>query len=127
MPTDKRLMGLFKDPDQVIEALKAFKASTWSVVRVHGPIPNHKIAHALDHAHEAGVIHRDLKPSNIMLDTSGKPYLMDFGLAKREAAEITVTLDGKLLGTPAYMSPEQARGQARESVPRRSIRFIAAA
>jgi molybdopterin-containing oxidoreductase family membrane subunit len=48
MPADKRLMGLFKDPDQVIEALKAFKASTWSVVRVHSPIPNHKIAHALD-------------------------------------------------------------------------------
>ncbi len=48
MPADKRLMGLFKDPDQVIETLKAFKTSPWSVVRVHGPIPNHKIAHALD-------------------------------------------------------------------------------
>ena len=48
MPAEKRLMGLFKDPDQVIAALEAFKASTWSVVQVHGPIPNHKIAHALD-------------------------------------------------------------------------------
>ncbi len=69
------------------------------------------VADALQHAHERGVIHRDLKPSNIMLDNSGQPHLMDFGLAKRDAAEITVTLDGKLLGTPAYMSPEQARAR----------------
>jgi len=68
------------------------------------------VADALEHAHKHGVIHRDLKPSNIMLDRSGEPHLMDFGLAKREAAEITMTLEGKLLGTPAYMSPEQARG-----------------
>lgn len=69
-----------------------------------------KIAGALQHAHEQGVIHRDLKPSNIMLDTAGVPYLMDFGLAKRDAGDVTITLDGKLVGTPAYMSPEQARG-----------------
>jgi molybdopterin-containing oxidoreductase family membrane subunit len=48
MPADKRLMGLFQDPDQVVDTLKAFKASPWSVLRVHGPIPNHKIAEALD-------------------------------------------------------------------------------
>jgi serine/threonine protein kinase len=69
-----------------------------------------KIADALHHAHEAGVIHRDLKPSNIMIDDQGEPHLTDFGLAKREAAEATVTLDGIVLGTPAFMSPEQARG-----------------
>lgn len=69
-----------------------------------------KIADALHHAHQAGVIHRDLKPSNIMLDREGQPYLMDFGLAKREAGEITMTVDGKILGTAAYMSPEQAQG-----------------
>jgi len=71
-----------------------------------------KITEALHHAHEAGVIHRDLKPSNIMMDAAGEPHVMDFGLAKREAGEITVTLEGRPLGTPAYMSPEQARGEA---------------
>jgi len=70
------------------------------------------LADALTHAHDAGVIHRDLKPSNIMLGHDGKPHLMDFGLAKREEGEITMTTDGQILGTPAYMSPEQARGEA---------------
>jgi serine/threonine protein kinase len=78
-----------------------------------------KIADALGHAHEAGVIHRDLKPSNIMVDEAGEPHLTDFGLAKRDAAEATVTLDGVVLGTPAYMSPEQARGEG-HAVDRRT-------
>jgi serine/threonine protein kinase len=64
-----------------------------------------KIATALHHAHEQGVIHRDLKPANIMIDGSGEPHLMDFGLARREVGELTVTTDGQVLGTPAYMSP----------------------
>ncbi len=70
------------------------------------------MADALDYAHRQGVIHRDIKPSNIMLDLEGRPHLMDFGLAKRAADEITMTLEGQVLGTPAYMSPEQARGEA---------------
>lgn len=48
MPTESRIMGLFKDPDQVVEALRALKTSPWSLIRVHGPIPNHKIAEALN-------------------------------------------------------------------------------
>jgi WD40 repeat protein len=66
----------------------------------------------LQYAHERGVVHRDVKPSNIMLDETGRPHVMDFGLAKREAGEVTMTMDGQVLGTPAYMSPEQARGEA---------------
>jgi WD40 repeat protein/tRNA A-37 threonylcarbamoyl transferase component Bud32 len=69
------------------------------------------VADALQYAHDQGVIHRDVKPSNIMLDEQGRPHVMDFGLAKRDAGEITMTLDGQVLGTPAYMSPEQARGE----------------
>lgn len=70
------------------------------------------LADALHHAHESGVIHRDLKPGNILLDFESKPYVTDFGLAKRDVGEVTMTIDGKVLGTPAYMSPEQARGDA---------------
>jgi WD40 repeat protein len=70
------------------------------------------VAEALQYAHEQGVIHRDVKPSNILVGDEGTPYLMDFGLAKREAGEVTMTVEGQLLGTPAYMSPEQARGEA---------------
>ena len=69
------------------------------------------VAEALDHAHERGVVHRDLKPSNIMIDENGQPRIMDFGLAKRESGEITMTCDGQILGTAAYMSPEQAEGR----------------
>lgn len=70
------------------------------------------IADGLEHAHRRGVVHRDLKPSNVMLDDQGTPRLMDFGLAKREVEEVTMTVDGQVLGTPAYMSPEQAGGKA---------------
>jgi serine/threonine protein kinase len=69
-----------------------------------------KVADSLHYAHERGVVHRDFKPSNVMIDQEGEPHLMDFGLAKREAGEVTMTIDGRIMGTPAYMSPEQASG-----------------
>ncbi|HJS06333.1 MAG TPA: serine/threonine-protein kinase, partial [Pirellulales bacterium] len=80
-----------------------------------------KIADALEHAHEAGVVHRDLKPGNIMLDRRGEPYVIDFGLALREFGEMTVTVEGQLLGTPAYMPPEQARGEGHRADRRSDI------
>jgi serine/threonine protein kinase len=71
-----------------------------------------QVADALDYAHGRGVIHRDVKPSNIMIDVAGRPHLMDFGLAKRAADLVTMTEEGQVLGTPAYMPPEQARGDS---------------
>ena len=70
------------------------------------------IANSLDHAHQAGIIHRDLKPSNILIAADGAPHLVDFGLAKREPTETSITLEGRVLGTPAYMAPEQAQGES---------------
>lgn len=72
-----------------------------------------RVADALVAAHRHGVIHRDLKPSNILIDRDGEPFLIDFGLAKAEKASQSLTVTGQILGTPAYMSPEQASGKLR--------------
>ena len=80
-----------------------------------------KIASALHHAHEAGIIHRDMKASNVLMDQDDEPRITDFGLAKRETVETTIGEDGKIFGTPAYMSPEQARGEGHHADRRSDI------
>jgi serine/threonine protein kinase len=87
------------------------RLSPSAAVRLFG-----KVADALSHAHKQGVVHRDLKPSNIMLTKSGEPKIVDFGIAKLiDPGEISasqhLTQTGQLLGTPAYMSPEQVSGK----------------
>ncbi|MBX7215113.1 MAG: protein kinase [Thermoflexales bacterium] len=71
-----------------------------------------RIGPALDRAHAKGVVHRDLKPANILYDDNGEPYVGDFGIAKLTAATNTELTQGGAIGTPSYMSPEQARGEA---------------
>ncbi len=70
-----------------------------------------RIADALDRAHKAGVIHRDLKPGNILFDDDGKAYLADFGIVKLANADVPITITATVIGTPAYMSPEQAKSE----------------
>jgi len=72
-----------------------------------------KLAHAVHYAHQRGLLHRDIKPNNILLDRQGEPHLTDFGLAKLIERESGLTHTRAVLGTPSYMSPEQAAGQTK--------------
>ena len=78
-----------------------------------------KLALALAEAHQNGIVHRDLKPANIMVDHRGEPIIMDFGLARqtKQDADMRVTKTGQVMGTPAYMSPEQVEGDTRKIGP----------
>ncbi|MCC7375190.1 MAG: protein kinase [Verrucomicrobiales bacterium] len=73
-----------------------------------------KIARAVHHAHQRGILHRDIKPGNILLDAKGEPLLTDFGLAKLVERDGMLTRTIAMLGTPSYMSPEQARGESKQ-------------
>lgn len=91
------------------------------VARAGGPLPNReaavlvaKVARAVHYAHQRGVLHRDLKPGNVLLDSRGEPRLADFGVAKLLEQDSTVTHTQGLLGTPAYMAPEQAAGRGHD-------------
>jgi serine/threonine protein kinase len=82
-----------------------------------GPMPGRQaaalmvtVSRAIHHAHQQGILHRDIKPGNILVDAAGVPHVTDFGLAKHLSAEKGQTRTGAVMGTPGYMSPEQARG-----------------
>jgi WD40 repeat protein len=73
------------------------------------------LADALHYAHSMNVVHRDVKPANVIVDEDGRPHLLDFGLARLGSSDEKLTLDGAILGTPAYMAPEQADGRSQEA------------
>lgn len=84
------------------------------------------ISDAVHYAHHQGVIHRDLKPANILVDSNGQPRITDFGLAKQTHDDASLTATGQVLGTPAYMSPEQAKGNNREVGPTSDVYSLGA-
>jgi tRNA A-37 threonylcarbamoyl transferase component Bud32 len=90
-------------------------------IKKNGPLPAKeatelvaKLAAAVAHAHSRGVVHRDIKPLNVLLTAEGEPRLTDFGLAKVGRADQNLSVTGQVLGTPAYMAPEQAAGKVHE-------------
>ena len=108
---------------QAYFSMKYVEGTTLARLVAAGPLPPRDaarilatISRAIDHAHRQGVLHRDLKPSNVLIDQTGQPHVSDFGLAKRlptaagEPSLKGLTVSGAIVGTPSYMSPEQAAG-----------------
>ncbi len=77
----------------------------------------HAVALALEHAHAHGVVHRDVKPENVLVDREGQPHVVDFGLARELSSDDRLTMSGQIVGTPAYLAPEQTSGGSRAVGP----------
>ncbi len=99
----------------------------------NGPLPQREgvrllipICRAVHYAHENGILHRDIKPSNILIDESGRAKLTDFGLAKQAGVHESLTRTGAVLGTPTYMSPEQANGRVNAMGPTSDVYSLGA-
>src|SRR5262245_39378143 len=103
-----------------LSARIAQRREPWSVSEAATLL--HKLALAIHVAHQQGIVHRDLKPANIMINRQGEPVIVDFGLARRaDAEDATLTRLGELLGTPAYMSPEQVEGVVEKIGPQSDL------
>src|SRR5688500_7837335 len=109
-------------------SMKHVRGTTLAQRLAEGPLPSREaarmlaaVARAIHFAHMRGVLHRDLKPSNILLDENGEPHVTDFGLAKQMSDATAVTKTGAVLGTPAYMAPEQAAGVRGQVGPRSDV------
>ncbi|MBL8114973.1 MAG: protein kinase [Acidobacteria bacterium] len=99
---------------------KTLSQSSWALRAEEKIDIVRRVAEALHAAHRAGLVHRDLKPDNVMVAAQGqRPVILDFGLARQQAASATLTVAGLIVGTPAYMAPEQALGQ-NERIDRRT-------
>ena len=127
-PAVATLFGLEEHEGQRFLVMELVPGQTLAERLRHGPLPIRdaldvcrQIAEGLEAAHDAGIVHRDLKPANVKVTPDGRVKLLDFGLAKAldtapsgvepTVAAVEATREGTVLGTPAYMSPEQARGQ----------------
>ncbi|HTO92198.1 MAG TPA: serine/threonine-protein kinase [Candidatus Sulfotelmatobacter sp.] len=110
--------GRYEDVSYIaMEFVDGMDLKKW--MEAHGPPPIEMallllrdLCAGLEHAHQHRIVHRDIKPANIMLTPDGTLKIMDFGLARRGEDSTAVTVVGSVLGTPAYMSPEQATGEA---------------
>ena len=116
-PNIVQVLDVSDDPDDPFIVSKYVKGTTLLKLAESGLVSFNEavtmmtqVADAIHFAHENGIVHRDIKPSNILVDEHAKTYVADFGLARREDAAGDVTQDGVILGTPTYMSPEQAAG-----------------
>jgi serine/threonine-protein kinase len=105
------------DPPYIV--MRYLDSGTLGDVISHNALPPNEtsylmqqIGSALDYAHRQGVVHRDIKPSNIMMDREGNVFVTDFGIARMVSGGQEITMTGALIGTPSYMSPEQAQGQS---------------
>jgi len=112
------LYDYWREPDSAYLVMRLLRGGSLQTLLEAGPLPLEKVANlveqmaeALSAAHQLGIVHRDLKPANILLDEAGNYYLSDFGIAKDIALESQATLEGGLLGSPLYMSPEQMLSQ----------------
>ncbi|HEY2414909.1 MAG TPA: protein kinase [Pirellulaceae bacterium] len=109
-------------------SMKIVRGTTLGQRLVAGPLPPREaarmlaaVARAIHFAHMRGVLHRDLKPSNILLEENEEPHVTDFGLAKQLTGSESVTKSGMMIGTPAYMAPEQAAGVRGQVGPRSDV------
>jgi len=112
-------------------SMQLIRGETLAAKIANGPLSNREaarimipICRAVHYAHEQGILHRDIKPSNILIDDTGRPRLTDFGLAKQAGVHESLTRTGAVLGTPTYMSPEQANGRVDVVGPRSDVYSI---